>query len=159
MSSFRIGQGYDIHRLVSGRKLILAGVEIPFDLGLDGHSDADVAIHALIDSLLGAAALADIGSHFPDTDPAYQNADSMALLGSILNLLSEKGYSIGNIDITVIAEKPKLSPYIEKMRDRLASALAVPIDNISVKATTHERLGALGRGEGIAALSIALLYK
>lgn len=159
MNEFRIGQGYDIHRLVEGRKLILAGVEIPFEKGLDGHSDADVVAHALMDSLLGAAALPDIGTHFPDTDPAYKNADSMKLLKQVSMMVRDKGYSIGNIDITIIAELPKLSPHIISMRENIAEVLMVNSDIISVKATTNEKLGPVGRGEGIAALAVTLVYK
>jgi 2-C-methyl-D-erythritol 2,4-cyclodiphosphate synthase len=157
--SYRIGQGYDVHRLVAGRKLILGGVEISSELGLDGHSDADVAIHALIDSLLGAAAMGDIGSHFPDTDPVYKNADSMVLLQNVVNKIEDKKYSIANVDITVIAEKPKILPFVDKMRENIANVLKIPIDNVSLKGTTNERIGFIGRGEGIAALSVALLYK
>jgi len=159
MNEFRIGQGYDIHRLVEGRKLILAGVEIPFEKGLDGHSDADVVAHVLMDSLLGAAALPDIGTHFPDTDPAYKNADSMKLLKQVSMMVRDKGYSIGNIDITIIAELPKLSPHIISMRENIAEVLMVKSDIISVKATTNEKLGPVGRGEGIAALAVTLVYK
>jgi len=159
MNEFRIGQGYDIHRLVEGRKLILAGVEIPFEKGLDGHSDADVVAHVLMDSLLGAAALPDIGTHFPDTDPAYKNADSMKLLKQVSMMVRDKGYSIGNIDITIIAELPKLSPHIISMRENIAEVLMVNSDIISVKATTNEKLGPVGRGEGIAALAVTLVYK
>lgn len=159
MNEFRIGQGYDIHRLVEGRKLILAGVEIPFEKGLDGHSDADVVAHALMDSLLGAAALPDIGVQFPDTDPRFENADSMKLLKEVLQIVRDKGYSIGNIDITIIAESPKLSPYITAMKENLAEILMIKSDRVSIKATTNEKLGPVGKGEGIAALAITLVYK
>lgn len=158
MNRVRIGQGYDIHRLVTGRKLILAGVEIPFEKGLDGHSDADVVAHAVIDSLLGAAALGDIGSHFPDNDPQYEDADSMILLKTIAEKIDEKGLSIGNIDVTIITELPKLSGHIGSMRDNIAHVLAIDRGDVSVKATTNERLGAIGGGEGIAALAVSLLY-
>lgn len=158
MNRIRVGQGYDIHRLIPGRKLILAGVEIPFEKGLDGHSDADVVAHAVIDSLLGAAALGDIGSHFPDTDTRYKDADSMALLRTVADMISEKGISIGNIDVTIITELPKLSGYINKMIGNIAKVLQIDGDNISVKATTNEKMGAMGRGEGIAALAVSLLY-
>lgn len=159
MNKIRIGFGYDIHRLVSGRKLILGGVEIPFDLGLDGHSDADVVSHAIIDALLGAASLGDIGSHFPDDDPAYKNADSIKLLGKTKTIIGEKGFAVGNIDVTIIAENPRLAPYIMEMRHKVAKAAGISPDDISIKATTNEKIGAIGRGEGIAALSVALLYK
>lgn len=159
MNDIRIGQGYDIHRLVPGRKLILGGVEIEFELGLDGHSDADAAVHAAIDALLGAASLGDIGKHFPDTDPAYKNADSIELLKKTRNLIADSGFHIGNIDITIIAESPKIGPYSDKMRQNVAAALDLDPERISVKATTNEKLGAIGRGEGIAATAVALLYK
>ena len=159
MNEFRIGQGYDIHRLVEGRKLILAGVEIPFEKGLDGHSDADVVAHALMDSLLGAAALPDIGTYFPDTDPAYKNADSLKLLEQVSMMVRDKGYSIGNIDITIIAESPKLSPHITGMKESISEILMIKSDRVSIKATTNEKLGSVGRGEGIAALAVTLLYK
>lgn len=159
MTDFRIGQGYDIHRLVEGRRLILAGVEIPFEKGLEGHSDADVVAHALMDSLLGAAALPDIGTHFPDTDPAYKNADSMKLLKEVSIKVREKGYSVGNTDITIITEFPKLSPHIISMKENIAEVLKIKSDKVSIKATTNEKLGAVGRGEGIAALAVTLIYK
>lgn len=158
MAKFRIGQGYDIHRLVKGRKLVLAGVEVPFEKGLDGHSDADVVAHAVMDALLGAAALPDIGVHFPNTDPAYKNAESFELLKKVRNMVIDKKYSIGNIDITIIAELPKLSPYVNEMKRNLSRVLEIGEEDISIKATTNEKLGALGRGEGIAALAVALLY-
>ncbi len=158
MIRIRIGQGYDIHRLVKGRKLILAGVEIPFEKGLAGHSDADVVAHAVMDALLGAAALPDIGVHFPNTDPAYKNADSFELLEKVRNMVIGKKYSIGNIDITIIAELPKLTPYINEMKGSLSRVLEISEEDISIKAATNEKLGALGRGEGIAALAVALLY-
>jgi 2-C-methyl-D-erythritol 2,4-cyclodiphosphate synthase len=159
MTEFRIGQGYDIHRLVENRKLILAGVEVPFDRGLEGHSDADVVAHALMDSLLGAAGMPDIGTHFPDTDPEYKDADSMKLLKEVMAVIRDKGYSIGNIDITIIAEFPKLSPHILSMKENIAEVLMIKSDKVSVKAATNEKLGPVGRGEGIAALAVALIYK
>ncbi|MBM6680197.1 MAG: 2-C-methyl-D-erythritol 2,4-cyclodiphosphate synthase [Oscillospiraceae bacterium] len=153
----RIGHGYDVHRLVEGRKLILGGVEVPHTLGLLGHSDADVLTHAVMDALLGAAALGDIGRHFPDTDPAYAGADSLKLLDHVVELLEEKGYQVGNVDATILAQKPKLAPYIEKMRDNLAARMKVEPDQVNVKATTEEKLGFTGAEEGIAAHAVALL--
>ncbi|WP_444657862.1 2-C-methyl-D-erythritol 2,4-cyclodiphosphate synthase [Caproiciproducens sp. R2] len=153
----RIGHGYDVHRLTEGRKLILGGVEIPYDKGLLGHSDADVLAHAVADSLLGAAALGDIGTHFPDTDPAFKNADSLVLLTRVCALLAQKNYRIANIDATIIAQAPKLKPYIEAMRERLAAACGVGLNQISVKATTEEHLGFTGAGEGIAAHAVCLI--
>ena len=153
----RIGQGYDVHRLVEGRKLILGGVEIPFEKGLLGHSDADVLVHALMDALLGAAALGDIGQHFPDKDPQYEGADSIGLLRRVAALLKEKGYRVLNCDCTVIAQRPKLAPHIPEMRRRIAEALDVELSRVSVKATTEEGLGFSGQGLGIAAQAVALL--
>jgi len=153
----RIGQGFDVHALVKGRKLIVGGVTIPFDKGLDGHSDADVLIHAVCDALLGAAALGDIGRHFPDTDPKYKNADSRALLREVARKVREAGFSIANVDATVIAEAPKMAPHIAAMVANLAADLAVSPGRVNVKAKTAERLGAIGRGEGIAAEAITLL--
>ena len=153
----RIGQGYDVHRLVEGRDLILAGVKIPCEKGLLGHSDADVLTHALCDALLGAAALGDIGLHFPDTDPRYEGVSSMLLLEEVKKLLDEKKYKIENIDCTVIAERPKLRPYIDEMRESLASALRMPIDSVSIKATTNEGMDLAGEGKGIIALATCLL--
>ena len=153
----RIGHGYDVHRLVEGRRLILGGVEVPHTLGLLGHSDADVLTHAVMDALLGAAALGDIGRHFPDTDPAYAGADSLKLLDHVVELLEEKGYQVGNVDATILAQKPKLAPYIEKMRDNLATRMKVEPDQVNVKATTEEKLGFTGAEEGIAAHAVALL--
>lgn len=153
----RIGNGFDVHRFAPERKLILCGVEIPHSEGLLGHSDADVALHALCDAILGAAALRDIGYHFPDTDPAYAGADSRRLLRRVVELVAEKGYRIGNVDITIIAQVPKLLPFIEQMRANVAEDLAVDLDCVSVKATTTERLGFTGRREGIAAQASALL--
>ncbi len=146
-----------MHRLVEGRKCIICGVDIPHSLGLLGHSDADVALHALADALLGAAALGDIGKHFPDTDPRYKGADSRLLLREVVRLISERGYKVGNVDITIIAQAPKMSPHIEAMRANVAADLGVDLDCVSVKATTTERLGFTGRGEGIAAQATALL--
>ena len=151
----RIGHGYDVHRLVEGRKLILCGVEIPFERGLDGHSDADVAAHALMDALLGAAALGDIGRHFPDTDPAYAGADSLELLRRVMAMLP--GYRVGNVDLTILAQRPKLAPYVPQMVQRLAAAMEIAPDRVNVKATTEEGLGFTGSGEGIAAHAVALL--
>jgi len=153
----RIGQGYDVHRLVDGRKLILAGVDIPWEKGLLGHSDADVLTHALMDALLGACALGDIGHLFPDSDPAYAGADSMKLLERVVELLGEKGFRVGNADVTVIAQAPKLAPYIGRMRENLAQRLGVELQRVSVKATTEEGLGFTGRGEGIAAMAVCLV--
>ncbi len=153
----RIGNGFDVHRFAPERKLILCGVEIPHSEGLLGHSDADVALHALCDAILGAAALRDIGYHFPDTDPAYAGADSRRLLRRVVELIAEKGYGIGNVDITIIAQAPKLLPFIESMRANVARDLGVDLDCVSVKATTTERLGFTGRREGIAAQASALL--
>ena len=155
----RIGQGYDVHRLVEGRRLILGGVEIPYEMGLLGHSNADVLLHALMDALLGAAALGDIGQHFPDKDPQYEGADSMELLGRVCALLRQKGYRAVNCDCTVIAQRPKLAPYIPAMRENIASALGMPTVRVSVKATTEEGLGFTGEGAGIGAQAIALLLE
>ncbi len=153
----RIGQGYDVHRLTEGRRLVLAGVDIPYEKGLLGHSDADVLTHALMDALLGACALGDIGHLFPDSDPAYAGADSLKLLERVAALLREKGFRVSNIDVTVIAQAPRLSPYIPFMRENLARRLALPLDRVSVKATTEEGLGFTGRGEGIAAQAVCLV--
>lgn len=153
----RIGHGYDVHRLIAGRKLILGGVEIPYILGLDGHSDADVLLHAMMDALLGAAALGDIGHLFPDTDPAYKGISSLKLLVVVAARIREKGYEIGNIDATVIAQKPKLAPFIEAMRKETARVLQIDPDRLNIKATTEERLGFSGREEGIAAHAVCLL--
>lgn len=153
----RIGSGYDVHRLAEGRKLIIGGVEIPCERGLLGHSDADVLCHAITDALFGAAALGDIGQHFPDTDPRYEGADSLRLLLECAGLLREKGYRIGNIDSTLICQAPKLAAYIPAMRENIAAALGIPLSEVSVKATTEERLGFTGRGEGISAQAVALL--
>ena len=153
----RIGHGYDVHRLVEGRSLILGGVRITFEKGLDGHSDADVLTHAVMDALLGAAAMGDIGKLFPDTDDRYLGADSIALLREVDRRLTEAGYRLGNLDVTVIAQRPKLAPYINQMRQNLAAALHTELQNVSVKATTEEHLGFTGSGEGIAAHAVCLL--
>ena len=155
----RVGLGYDVHKLVEGRKLIIGGVNIEHEKGLLGHSDADVLIHAVMDSILGALALGDIGKHFPDTDKKYKGADSIKLLEFVHNLITDKGYSIGNIDCTIIAQSPKMAPHIKNMRENIAKALNTSIDNINVKATTEEGLGFTGAKEGIAAQSICLLVK
>ena len=155
----RIGLGYDVHKLVTDRKLILGGVEIPHEYGLLGHSDADVLLHAIMDSLLGASALGDIGKHFPDTDPKYKGISSIALLKEVGKLLYENGYKISNIDSTIIAQKPKMAPHIQLMRKNIANALNIDIDQINVKATTEEGLGFTGEGLGISSQSICLLYK
>lgn len=159
MTDFRTGNGFDVHRFAPDRKLWLCGVEIPHTLGLLGHSDADVALHALCDALLGAAALRDIGFHFPDTDPAYKGADSRVLLRRVVELLGKKGYAVSNVDVTIIAQAPKLSPYIERMRQTVAADLGLDTDRVSVKATTTERLGFTGRGEGIASMASVLTFK
>ena len=153
----RIGHGYDVHRLVEGRSLLLGGVRVPFEKGLDGHSDADVLTHAVMDALLGAAAMGDIGKLFPDTDDRYLGADSVALLREVDRRLTEAGYRLGNLDVTVIAQRPKLAPYINQMRQNLAAALRTELQNVSVKATTEEHLGFTGSGEGIAAHAVCLL--
>ncbi|MGI6248589.1 MAG: 2-C-methyl-D-erythritol 2,4-cyclodiphosphate synthase [Acutalibacteraceae bacterium] len=155
----KIGQGYDVHKLVPGRKLIIGGVEIPFDLGLEGHSDADVLLHAVSDSLLGAAGLGDIGKHFPDKDPAYKDADSLELLKTVINMLSNEGYSVVNIDATVIAQKPKLAPYSDEMTNNIAQACLTGKESVNIKATTQEGLGFAGRMEGIAAMAVCLISK
>ena len=153
----RIGTGYDVHKLVEGRALILGGVTIPYELGLDGHSDADVIVHAIMDALLGAAALGDIGQHFPDTDPRYKGAGSVKLLHEVGLILAAHGYSIENIDSTIIAQRPKLMNYLPEMRANVAKALNLSVDQVSIKATTEEHLGFTGRGEGISAQAVALL--
>lgn len=155
---FRIGHGYDVHRLVQGRKLILGGVEIPHTLGLLGHSDADVLLHAIADALLGAAAMGDIGCLFPDSDPQYAGADSRVLLRQVAQRVRESGYSIANVDATVLAQKPKLRPYIDAMRTQIADALDISASCVSVKATTEEGLGFSGAEEGIAAHAVCLIY-
>ena len=153
----RVGMGYDVHKLTEGRKLIIGGAEIPYEKGLLGHSDADVLIHAVMDALLGAAALGDIGCHFPDSDPAYKGISSLLLLKKVGELLRKQGYAIGNIDAVVIAQKPKMAPYIPLMRQNMAEALGITVECISVKATTEEGLGFTGRGEGIASQAICLI--
>ena len=155
----RVGIGYDVHRLVEGRDLILGGVKIPYEKGLLGHSNADVLLHAISDALLGAAALGDIGKHFPDTDPAYKGADSLKLLALVGEKLSEVGFSIVNIDSIIMAEKPKMAPHIETMRENIAKALFIDVANVAVKATTTEKLGFVGEGLGIASQSIALIQE
>ena len=159
MTKLRVGHGYDVHRLVEGRALILGGVTVPFDRGLLGHSDADVLTHAVMDALLGAAALGDIGKLFPDSDAAYAGADSIALLERVTALLREYGWQVGNVDATVVAQMPKLAPYIPEMRRRLAEAMGLDVDCVSVKATTEEKLGFTGSGEGMAAHAVALIER
>ena len=154
---FRIGTGFDIHRLVPGRRLVLCGVEFEFPFGLFGHSDADAPTHALMDALLGAAALGDIGHLFPDTDPEWEGADSIRLLEAVVALLRRKGWRVANADLTILAEAPKIAPRVQEMRERLAAPLGVPVDAVSVKATTMEKLGPIGAREGIAAQAVALL--
>lgn len=155
--AYRIGTGYDIHRLVDGRKLLLAGVRVPFMKGLLGHSDADVLAHAVCDAVLGAAALGDIGTHFPDTDPHWRGASSLDFLRHAVKLIGEKGYRVANVDATVITEQPKLKPYLQPMREQLAAVLEVDVDAVSVKAKTNEGLDAIGRGEAMAAYAVALI--
>ena len=157
--SYRIGQGFDVHQLVEGRDLFLCGVKIPYHLGLLGHSDADVALHALCDALLGAAHLGDIGVHFPDTDPEYKGADSRILLRKVKELIAEKGYFVENVDVTIVAQTPKVGPYRLEMIDNIAQDLDLSEDRISLKATTTEHLGFTGRSEGIASIAVALIYK
>ena len=159
MTKLRVGHGYDVHRLVEGRALILGGVTVPFDRGLLGHSDADVLTHAVMDALLGAAALGDIGKLFPDSDAAYAGADSITLLERVTALLREHGWQVGNVDATVVAQAPKLAPYVPDMRRRLAEAMGLDVDCVSVKATTEERLGFTGSGEGMAAHAVALIER
>ncbi|MEG1979229.1 MAG: 2-C-methyl-D-erythritol 2,4-cyclodiphosphate synthase [Victivallaceae bacterium] len=156
---FRIGYGFDVHRLVEGRKLILCGVELRHDLGLLGHSDADVAIHALMDAMLGALALGDIGRHFPDKDERYLNISSILLLKQVRSMIYQKGYKVGNCDITIMAQNPKISPYIEEMRNKLVAVLHCDLSQLSIKATTTEGLGYVGRQEGIGASAIVLLER
>lgn len=153
----RIGMGYDVHKLTEGRRLIIGGVAIPYEKGLLGHSDADVLVHAIMDAVLGAAALADIGTHFPDTDPAYEGASSIELLERVGRLIKEQGYSVGNIDAVIIAQQPKMRPYIDSMRENMAAALGIEKGQINVKATTEEGLGFTGQGAGISAQAICLL--
>ena len=155
----RIGHGYDVHRLVEGRRLILGGVEVPHVLGLLGHSDADVLTHAVIDALLGAAGLGDIGRHFPDTDPAYAGADSLKLLDHVVELLEAQGWQVGNVDASILAQRPKLAPYLERMRENLSARMKVELGQVNVKATTEEKLGFTGAEEGIAAHAVCLLER
>ena len=159
MLGFRIGNGYDVHKLVEGRKMILGGVEIPYDKGLLGHSDADVLVHSIMDALLGACGESDIGKHFPDNDMTYKGISSLVLLGKVKDILCSKGYSIANIDSIIVAEKPKLSPYIDDMKEKISGILQIDKDYIGIKATTSEGLGFTGRGEGIAAYAVANIYK
>ncbi len=159
MQGIRVGHGYDVHRLTEGRKLILGGVDIPWEKGLLGHSDADVLTHALMDALLGAAGLGDIGRHFPDNDPAYAGANSLKLLERVMKLLGDNGYTVGNVDVTVLAQRPKLAPHIPQMRDNLAQVMGVEPARVNIKATTEEGLGFTGAGEGIAAHAVALIER
>jgi 2-C-methyl-D-erythritol 2,4-cyclodiphosphate synthase len=152
-----VGFGYDVHRLVPGRPLVLGGVSIPHEKGLDGHSDADVLLHAVMDALLGAAGLGDIGTHFPETDPTFQGADSLALLRRVVQLLRREGLQAGNVDTTLLAEQPRIAPHVEQMRANIAGALGIAARRVSVKATTNEQMGFVGRGEGIAAYAVATL--
>ena len=155
----RIGHGYDVHRLTEGRRCIIGGVDIPHEKGLDGHSDADVLLHAIMDALLGAAAMGDIGKHFPDTDPQYKGADSLKLLAVVAEKIQTKGYKVGNVDVTIIAQAPKMAPHIAKMAENTARALGVSADKINYKATTTEHLGFEGEKKGVSAHAVALLYK
>ena len=157
MSKIRVGNGFDVHALVAGRRLVLGGVEVPYDRGLDGHSDADVLLHAVCDAILGALALGDIGMHFSDSDSRWKDADSRALLRHVASLATARGYRVGNVDVTLIAQAPKVAPYVAAMRANLAADLACSDGDVSVKATTTERLGFTGRGEGIAAMATVLL--
>lgn len=159
MHKIRIGHGYDVHRLVENRKLILGGVEIPFERGLLGHSDADVLLHAISDALLGAVALGDIGKHFPDTDPRYAGADSMLLLKEVVRLVRNEGYQVGNLDATILCQRPKLAGFIAAMRENIAACCEIPVSDVSVKATTEEKLGFTGSGDGIAVHAVALLER
>ena len=157
--NMRIGHGYDVHRLVEGRNLILGGVDVPYEKGLLGHSDADVLLHAISDAILGAIGEGDIGRHFPDTDPRYKGADSLMLLAHVMKLAEDKGFRLGNLDATIVAQRPKLAPHIPLMRQNIAGVLSAEIDRVNVKATTTEELGFAGRGEGIAAYAVALMEK
>lgn len=156
---FRIGQGFDVHRFAENRPLIIGGIHIPYEKGLSGHSDADVLLHAITDALLGASGLRDIGTHFPDHDPAYKDIDSAILLKKVWEIIQEKGFRLGNMDCTIIAQEPKMSPYINDIQKNIANILEVESGQINIKATTTEKLGFTGRGEGIAALSVVLLEK
>lgn len=158
-ASFRIGQGYDVHRLVEGRRLVLGGEEIPFDRGLEGHSDADVLLHALTDAILGAAGLGDLGTYFPPGDPDWKGASSLRLLEIAVEKARDRGFQVGNCDLTLVAEAPKLAPHRERIRQRIAGELDIPVDSVGLKATTNEGLGAIGRGEGIAAFAVVLLVR
>lgn len=155
----RVGHGYDVHKLAENRKLIIGGVEIPWELGLLGHSDADVLLHAISDAILGAAALGDIGKHFPDTDERYKGADSLVLLKEVCKKAADKGYAVSNIDATIIAQKPKMKDYIPQMRENVAKVCCIDVDRVNIKATTEEKLGFTGRQEGISAHSVCLLIK
>ena len=155
----RIGQGYDVHRLVEGRKLILGGVEVPNELGRLGHSDADVLAHAIMDALLGAAGMGDIGRHFPDNDPAYAGADSLNLLAIVVEKIAAAGWKVGNVDSTIVAQRPKLATYLPQMQENLAQAMKIQVNQVNVKATTEEKLGFTGSGEGMAAQAVALLIR
>lgn len=159
MVPFRVGQGYDVHRFELGRELWLGGVKLEYPLGLKGHSDADVLLHAISDALLGALALRDIGYHFPDNDPKYKGADSRRLLKEVVRLVLQKGYKVGNIDATIVAEQPKINPYVPAMQEVIAQLLSVEVDQVSIKATTNEQMGFTGRQEGILALATALVYR
>lgn len=159
MVPFRVGQGYDVHRFESGRELWLGGVKLEYPLGLKGHSDADVLLHAISDALLGALALRDVGYHFPDNDPKYKGADSKQLLKEVVRLVLQKGYKVGNIDATIVAEQPKINPYVPAMQEVIAQLLSVEVDQVSIKATTNEQMGFIGRQEGILALATALVYR
>ncbi len=156
---FRTGIGFDVHAFAENRKLIIGGIEIPFEKGLSGHSDADVLLHAICDALLGSLALGDIGKHFPDTDPKFKDADSIQLLSKVYEMVESKGYELGNLDAVLILQRPKISPYVEKMREKIASTLNIDIDKISIKATTTEKLGYTGREEGVAAMTTVLVTK
>lgn len=156
---FRIGQGFDVHQLVEGRPLIIGGITIPYEKGLLGHSDADVLLHTVADAVLGAIGAGDIGKHFPDTDPAFKDADSAKLLEHVWNLVKKEGYQLGNADCTIIAQRPKMAPYIDNMRARIAELLGATVEQVNVKATTTEKLGFTGRSEGIAAQAVVLLVK
>ena len=158
-SLFRIGFGYDVHRLVEGRPLILGGVEIPYPVGLDGHSDADVLIHAVIDAVIGALGAGDIGQHFPDTDPAYKGVSSLSLLKTTTDMIKQEGFQLNNLDATIVAQEPKLAPYLKTMQEKLAETLAAPSDRINIKATTSERLGFCGKREGMEAFAVVSLTK
>jgi 2-C-methyl-D-erythritol 2,4-cyclodiphosphate synthase len=159
MTDIRVGYGYDVHQFAEGRRLILGGIEIPWHMGLLGHSDADVLLHAINDALLGALALGDIGTHFPDTDPVWKGADSTKLLEFSFGMIKERGYRVQNLDATVVAENPKLKPYIHQMQQRIGKLLDIETDRVSIKATTSERMGFIGRNEGIAAMAVILLVK